>query len=300
MAKLFILSGPPVVGKTALADKVVENNPDVDFFTKDTVGYRRPSDRDTEKRFRLQEQFDQSKLDFGVLPPYIVRGKEYGLPTDSYAELKENPRIICLDDFNLISSLGQVLDTVPIYVTAPIDTIIGRINQREDLPERKQESIASVKCHLEACERFRELFDYEIDNAEDLEIAAAELLGIVEDELSAHRKVYNGFLVSDWYTDRDEALQNPLHMIENLQGFELTTHQELSQPPCAKKGSYHFRFCSTAMHLVTIEDKEDRGIYYGSLRIEGPKNDVSQTAEILEAQFPVLRKYGCKQQRKIA
>jgi len=116
--------------------------------------------------------------------PYKVRGKDYGIPISSLAELKDNPRVVALSDFDLIQSLKDAFYTTTVYVLAKHETIVQRLKNREDSEEQRQKSIDSVPLHLVQYSENKNLFDYEITNGKDLAKAQERLARIVKKEAS--------------------------------------------------------------------------------------------------------------------
>ena len=194
MTKLIIVSGPSGVGKNTLVDAVLAEYPNIQYFKKDTTRDKRPDDRDAEANFRTQGEYDERRSKHRIALPYEVREEDYGLPVESFAELKDDPRIVCLSNFDLIESLSEAFDTTTVYVKAPVEVIKQRLIQREDTDEQRKKSIESVEKHLQGYEKSRELFDYEITNGEDLSVAKKEMIEVIKEELSPHRKIYHGFL----------------------------------------------------------------------------------------------------------
>ena len=138
MTKLLIVSGPSGVGKNTLVDAVLSEYPHIQYFKKDTTRNKRPDDRDAEANFRTQTEYDERRSKHRIALPYEVREKDYGLPVESFAELKDNPRIVCLSNFDLIESLREAFDTTTVYVKAPIDAIKQRLTQRQDTDEQRR------------------------------------------------------------------------------------------------------------------------------------------------------------------
>ncbi len=298
MNSLIIVSGPSGVGKGTLVDKVLKEFPKMQFLKKDFTRVRRPDDRDAEGHFWKQEEHDERKSKFRTVLGYDVRGNGCGLPVESLSELKDNPRIMCLSDFDLIRSLSDMYDTTTIYVTAPVDVIKQRLNDRLDTPEQRKKSIESVEKHLQEYEENKDLFDYEITNESDLESAQNEIVEVVKEELSLHRKVYYGFLVSKYEVDGCVSLPDPSGIAEDMKDIAtLSMSNEVSQKACSKKGIYQFVGNSVGIRLSTIEDKERKSVFYGRFTLEGPKNKVTKTAALLEKRFPILSEYGRKQER---
>jgi len=308
MTKLIIVSGPSGVGKNTLVDVVLANYPNVQYFKKDTTRDERPDDRDAEANFRTQEKYDERKSKHRIALPYEVRGKDYGLPVESFAELKDNPRIICLSNFDLIESLSEAFDTTTVYVTAPADTIKQRLNLRKDSDEQRKKSIESVEKHLQDYEKSKKLFDYEITNGDDLKAAQSEMIEVFKEEVLPHRRMYNFLLPSNgeiqW--SAQNALDNETGSIGNL--ISLPSYDEIEKKLTDAMQPFYFGrgiqpIGRTIMHgPVTVafyahKDRERKNIAYGSFELQGPKNDLAKTSALLEELFPELQKYGHRQVR---
>lgn len=289
MSKLIIVSGPSGVGKNTLVDVVLANYPMIQYFKKETTRIRRPDDRNAEANFLTKDEYNERRSRHRIALPYKVRGEDYGLPVESFAQLKDDPRIVCLSNFDLIKSLSEAFDTTTVYVTAPIDVIIQRLKQRQDTPEQRRRSIESVAEHLQSYDRFRELFDYEITNGDDLQAAKNRIMGVIKEEIAPHRKIYSGFLLNEYEFDN---IPNPQEIAERLKGIA-TLSMSVEVP---QRGAYQFVGDSIGLKLYTHEDNERKGVFYGRLILEGPKKNVAKTAALLEELFPALSKYNCRQE----
>ncbi len=305
MSQLLIISGPSGVGKNTLVDAVIETNPHLKYFRKITTRDQRPDDRETEARFVTEEEYDRLRSQHRIALPYEIRGCNYGLPVDSFADLKDGPRMVCLGDFQLIQSLHDAFDTTTVYVTAPIEVIIKRLEEREDTPGQRKRSIEAVPLHLNDYERFKALFDYEITNGIDLKAAQEKLLDIVKEEILPHRLIYN-FLMPRSESDQRQAqreLDQEGNSYQSLPTFdEIKKRLEKAMIPFyVGRGitpvAYMFMNGPVTVSLYCSNDRERRCIANGSFELQGPKKKLAKTEDLLKELFPELEEYGSRQVR---
>jgi len=311
MYPLLILSGPSGVGKSTLADAVIEENSNIGYFRKITTRDKRPYDRDAEASFVTQKEYDELRSQHKIVFSYEIKGHDYGIPIDSFADLKNGPRIACLGNFQLIQSLYDAFNATTIYVTAPIEDIIERIKKREDTPEQRQKSIDACPKHLSDYERFKELFEYEITNGDNLKVAQEELLDIVNEKILPHRSIYN-FLMPKSEREQREA-QNELDKearfnrssspLKSLPTFtEMRKRLEEAMTPFyVGRGfrplHYSFMHGPVTLSLYRSREKERNYVDFGSFELQGPKNKLAETKLLLEELFPELIEYRSKRFR---
>lgn len=305
MSQLLIISGPSGVGKNTLVDKVIGTNPNLRYFRKITTRDQRPDDRETEARFVTEEEYDQLRSHHRIALPYEIRGCKYGLPVDSFADLKDGPRMVCLGDFQLIQSLHDAFDTTTVYVTAPIEVIIRRLERREDTPEQRRKSIEAVPIHIQDYERFKTLFDYEITNGVDLKAAQEKLLDIVKEEILPHRLIYNFLMpkgeMTQW--EAQDELDQEGNDFKSLPAFkEIKTILEKAITPFyvgrgIRPVGYMFMDGPVTVSLYCSNDRERRCIADGSFEMQGPKKKLAKTGDLLKKLFPELEKYESRQVR---
>ena len=205
MSHLFIVSGPSGVGKNTLIDYAIEESPGLGYFPKIVCRDKRPDDRDEEARFVSEQKYDELVGKKQIALPYTLRGKKYGLPVSSLASLKEYTRICALGDFELVKALRDSFETTTIYVEANLETIAQRVNSRQDTSEQKAKSIESGPKHLiDYQQKWRDIFDYELHNGEDLQKAQNELLRIVREETEHTVHQYN-FLTAGGGNNQTQA-----------------------------------------------------------------------------------------------
>jgi guanylate kinase len=308
MEKLIIISGPSGVGKNTLADIVIKEFPEFQYFKKITTRDKRPSDRDDEMFFLTQEEFNIEKEKYKVILPYEVRGRDYGFPVSHFGELKNSPRIICLSDFDLISSLYEAFNTTTVYVKAPIDAIKDRLTLRQDTDEQRRRSIESVESHLMDYKKFRDLFDYEITNGTDLKAAQDEMIEVIKKERLPYRGMYNFLLPTrrETQSSAQYELDNELGSIGNLKSLptydEIITKLENTMQPFYYGRSiypvgFNFRHGPVTVVFYSHKDKERDNIAYGSFELQGPKKDITKTCVLIEELFPELNKNDYRQVR---
>jgi guanylate kinase len=308
MTKLVIVSGPSGVGKNTLVDAVLAQYPKIQYFKKDTARDKRPDDRDTEANFLTNEEYDERRAKHRIALPYEVRGKGYGLPVESFAELKDDPRIVCLSNFDLITSLRDAFDTTTVYVKAPVDAIKNRLTLRQDTDEQRRRSIESVEPHLLGYENFRDLFDYEITNGVDLQAAQEKMIEVIKEEVLPHRRMYNFLLPSNGETQwsAQHELDNEIGSVGDLKA--LPTYDEIEVKLNDAMQSFYFGsgivpVGHVIMHgPVTVafyakKDRERDNVECGSFELQGPKNDLAKTGALLEQLFPELQNSKYRQVR---
>ncbi|HLD72161.1 MAG TPA: hypothetical protein VJA23_01100 [Candidatus Nanoarchaeia archaeon] len=305
MSQLLIICGPSGVGKNTLTDAIIREYPYLKYFRKITTRDKRPDDRDTEARFVTGGEYEGLRLQHRIALPYEIRSNNYGLPVDSFADLKNGPRIVCLGDFQLIQSLHDAFDTTTVYVTAPIDLIIKRLEAREDTLPQRQKSIEAVPTHLKDYDRFKKLFDYEITNGVDLKAAQEKLLDIVREEILSHRLIYN-FLMPRSESDQRQA-QKELNQEGN--GYQsLPTFDNIKQrlekamtPFYVGRGihplHYSFMHGPIILSFYGSKDRERSQVAFGSFELQGPKKKLAKTGDLLKELFPELEEYGSRQVR---
>jgi len=304
MYPFIIISGPSGVGKNTLADSVIVQYPQLDYFRKIATRDRRPDDRDAEADFVTEEQYQTILANHGMAVPYTLRSNKYGFPLNSFAGLKIGPRLACLGNFGLVRSLREAFDTTTVYVKAPLDVIISRLEGRADTPDQKQKSIDAGARHLLDYETHRDLYDYEITNI-DLITAQDELLEIVKEEVLPHRRMYNFVLprggsshgeaqqeLDDWHSG-DTALPAFNDMTKKLEEAMTPFYTGRSFKPI----SYSYTHGPVALTFYTRRDRERTDVSFGSLELQGPKKSLVQTGELLLRLFPELEPYGYTQVR---
>jgi guanylate kinase len=305
MSQLIVVSGPSGVGKNTLVDAVISNYPSIEYFKKVATRDRRPDDRDTEIDFLSLGEYQELRSRHGVALPYRLRDNDYGLPVTSFAELKTGPKVACLGDFQLVKSLQEAFDTTTVYVTAPIDVIGERLEGREDTPEQRAKSIEAGPKHLSDYERFKELFDYEITNGDDLQAAQEQLIEIIREEVLPHRRMYNFLLPS-----RNKLFGEAQIELDEEGGFytSLPTFSEMketleSEIPAFYFGSglqpiaHMFMHGPVTIAFYTSKDRERENVANGSFELQGPKKKLAETGALLERLFPELKKYEHRQVR---
>lgn len=308
MNKLIIVSGPSGVGKNTLVDAVLTKYPRIKYFKKYTTRDRRPNDRDAEATFLSTEEFDKIRKKGNVAFQYDVRGKSYGLPVEGFAELRNAARVICLSDFYLIRYLQHIVDTTTIYVTAPIELITQRLLLRGDTEEQRNTSIKSIEAHLQDYEKFRDLFNYEIANRDNIETAQEKIIKIIQEEISYHRKAYNFLLPNNEasQSSAEEELDDEKGNIRCLPPYGTIEQKLETIMNRFSFGSGIFPVGTVFMHgLVTVtfyskKDKERKNIAYGSFELQGPKREISETSVLLEKIFPELQTNEIRQKRMSA
>jgi guanylate kinase len=305
MSQLIVVSGPSGVGKNTLVDAVISNYPDIEYFKKVATRDRRPDDRDSEIDFLSLDEYQGLRANHRIALPYTLRGKDYGLPVTSFAKLKTGPKVACLGDFQLVKSLQEAFDTTTVYVTAPIDVIRKRLEGREDTPEQRAKSIEAGPKHLSDYERFKELFDYEITNGDDLQAAQDQLIEIIREEVLPHRRMYNFLmpfgdsLEGESQRELDEeggfytSLPTFSEVTKKLEGVMQAFYFGRGLQPIA----YMFMHGPVTMAVYARRDRERENIAEGSFELQGPKKKLAETGALLEELFPELKKYDHRQVR---
>ncbi|GEM_PF-2207704 len=305
MPQLIVVSGPSGVGKNTLVDAVIATYPNIRYFRKVTTRDKRPDDRDAEADFLTPKEFRVLRSNHRIVLPYALRDDDYGLPVTSFADLEVGPKIVCLSDFQLINSLREAFDATTVYVKAPIGVIQKRLEAREDTPEQRRKSIEAGPGHVRDYERFRELFDYEITNGDDLQAAQGQLIEIIREEVLPHRRMYNFLLPTEGISQ--ERAQGEL---DRGGGFfvSLPTSSEMRerlegamQPFYVGRGltpiGVMFMDGPVTISLYSTKDRERNNIAYGSFELQGPKRRLAKTGASLEGLFPELRLYTARQVR---
>ena len=290
MSQLIIVSGPSGVGKNTLVDVISSRFPHIKYFKKDTTRTKRPDDRDAEANFLSQEEFDAKKAKFGIALEYRVRGKDYGLPMDSFAELKEEPRVICLSDFELIKALQNSFDTITMYIKAEEKDIIQRLKDRKDTEEQRAKSIKSVAKHLQAYKNYKELFDYEIINGDNLDVSYFQMMKIMHNEVEEKILNYNISInlpkrtSSPLITQAIDSVLNKHNIAKLLEGgrnFETSN------------GGIAHELVGDGVIIRTVRYpiEEDR-IYKARVSIRGLRRKILKASYAMEENIPELKKFA--------
>ncbi|MFH1506535.1 MAG: hypothetical protein ABIE94_06135 [archaeon] len=299
MSHLVIVSGPSGVGKNTLIDRVREEMPELEYFRKITTRDRRPDDRGEEMDFVSSEEFDELMVRREIALPYELRGNRYGIPISSLAGLKEQPQICALGDFDLISALSRAYDTTNIYIRGSQSDIVGRLNQREDTPEQRAASIASVPKHLADRLEYEELFDYTIFNGSDLEKTHQDFLQAVKKGSGNWVKVYsfliaNGCSVGTAQAELDEESSNPEKAFPDNREMRKEMNEILGDALMTGKitpSNISWSYDNVAVQIDRSRDRDRRYVENGNIVLQGRRKNLDRVSAKLEERWPELGRY---------
>jgi guanylate kinase len=184
---VFVVTGPSGAGKSMLEKALIERMPDrVELAVSATTRERRPGERNgVHYWFVSDDDFDRMVADDELLEwVSYVSGHRYGTPRSEIDRIRAAGKAPLLD----LETEGalRVRDGVPGAVTIFVDApSFAELERR--LRERATESAGEIGERLALAQRQRDQageFDHVVVN-DDLERAADELAGLVNDSLAA-------------------------------------------------------------------------------------------------------------------
>lgn len=183
MAKVFVITGPSGVGKGTLISRLLERVPDLELSVSATT--RAPREGEVGGRdyhFLAPEEFDRRVESGDFLEFATYSGNRYGTLRSEVRKRLDAGRSVLLEIE--VQGARQVRaamrESVQVFIAPPEPAVL-----RQRLEARGADSAAAIDARLEVAEQelaAQDEFAYRVVNA-DLERAAAELEGIVREEL---------------------------------------------------------------------------------------------------------------------
>ena len=176
---VFVITGQSGAGKGTLIERLLRDFPQLKLAVSATTRARRPgeidgvhyyfiSDEEFERRFEAGEFLEHHVFPWGQRSGTLV--SEIQRITDDGGAC-----VLELETEGALNVADRVANAVTIFVTAPIDELERRLQERAtESAGEIGERLRVAREQLEVADRF----DYRVEN-DDLERASAELAGIV-------------------------------------------------------------------------------------------------------------------------
>jgi guanylate kinase len=186
VAKVFVITGPSGVGKGTLIEQLLERIPNLELSVSATTRKPRAGEVDgRDYHFLTPEQFRQ-RLEAGdFLEHASYSGNHYGTLREEVERRLSEGRSVVLEIE--VQGARQVRDAMPeavlIFIAPPDEAVL-----RERLEGRRTDSSEDIEQRLRTAEvelAARSEFPHVVVN-DELRKAAAELEGLVREELSLH------------------------------------------------------------------------------------------------------------------
>jgi guanylate kinase len=183
MSKVFVITGPSGVGKGTLIKRLLAACPNLELSISATTREPRAGEEDgVDYHFLTPEEFEDRKAarDFLEFAPYS--GNHYGtLRSEVDRRLEAGHSVVLEIEVQGAQQVRQSKpDSVQIFIAPPDPAVL-----RDRLAGRGTDSAEAIDKRLETAEielASQGDFDYHVVN-DDLDQAAAELVGIVRTEL---------------------------------------------------------------------------------------------------------------------
>jgi len=176
---VLVITGQSGAGKGTLIERLLERFPQLELAVSATTRERRPGERDgVHYYFISPDEFDRRLADGDFLEYHVFPwGQRSGTLSSEIERIAGDGRVCVLEleTEGALAVADRVPEAVTIFITAPIDELERR------LQERATESAGEIDERLEVARQQLEVadrFDHVIEN-DDLERAAAELAEIV-------------------------------------------------------------------------------------------------------------------------
>jgi guanylate kinase len=184
--KVFVITGPSGVGKGTLIAKLLEAIPELELSVSATTRPPRAGEEDgRDYHFLDPEEFERRVQADEFLEHATYSGNRYGTLRSTVERVLGEGRSVVLEIEVL--GAGQIreamADAVQIFIEPPsAEALRERLVGREtDSPEEIEKRLSRAEVELQAADDFH----FRIVN-DDMQKAAAELEGLVREELSLH------------------------------------------------------------------------------------------------------------------
>jgi guanylate kinase len=187
VGKVFVITGPSGVGKGTLIEQLLERIPELELSTSATTREPRPGEVDGRDYHFLSPEEFRRRLEVGdFLEHASYSGNYYGTLKDEVEGRVRECRSVVLEievqgARQVRDALGE--EAVLIFIAPPDEAVLReRLEGRgTDPPDAIAQRLRTAEVELAA----RSEFPLEVVN-DDLQKAAAELEGLVRDQLSLH------------------------------------------------------------------------------------------------------------------
>lgn len=186
MAKVFVITGPSGVGKGTLIKRLLAACPNLELSISATTREPREGERDgVDYHFLSPEEFERRVEEKDFLEFASYSGNRYGTLRSEVERRLEGGHSVVLEIE--VQGAQQVRaakeDSVQIFIAPPDPSVL-----RQRLLGRGTDSEEAIDKRLEVAKQelaVQKDFDYQVVN-DDLDRAAAELVGIVRSELHSN------------------------------------------------------------------------------------------------------------------
>ena len=176
---VFVITGQSGAGKGTLIERLLRDFPQLKLAVSATTRARRPGELDgVHYYFISDEEFDRRLAAGEFLEHHVFPwGQRSGTLISEIQRIAEDGDacVLELETEGALNVADRVANAVTIFVTAPIDELERRLQERAtESAGEIGERLRVAREQLEVADRF----DYRVEN-DDLERASAELAGIV-------------------------------------------------------------------------------------------------------------------------
>lgn len=185
IGKLFIVSGPPGVGKTTIVKEAVKRLAgDLDISKIVTYTTRPKRENETPDKdyvFLKDADFDKKESEKFFLETNKYLGHRYGSPMPDQGDIDAGKSFILVVDLEgSKSSIKAFRDSVSVWIDPPsIDILKNRLEKRgSEKGPKLEKRIEKAKLEIEEANKIR-LFDYKLVN-DNFDQAVSEFMMLVK------------------------------------------------------------------------------------------------------------------------
>ncbi|MAS33219.1 MAG: guanylate kinase [Anaerolineaceae bacterium] len=185
---LFIVVGPPGVGKNALMENAMQRQPRLQQLATATTRPRRPTEQEGRERLFVSISRFQQMIEQGDLLEWqeVHPGKFYGVPRKTVEDALANGKFLIADIDVLGATYIRSLypeNVILIFVQPPsIETLEDRMHERGETEADIQTRLSRVAMEM----AYLPGADYIVTN-DDFEQAAQQFNAVIAQEITRHR-----------------------------------------------------------------------------------------------------------------